>query len=70
MCDIEGISRFARTINSLSVRSSSCAAVVNICGGRRGIGGGIDSSCPCEGAGSLLDDALIPAGGPAATDES
>lgn len=66
MLEIKGISRVARTGNSLSVRSSSCAAVVNICGGRRGIGGGIDSSCPCEGTGSLLDNAPILAEGPAA----
>ena len=70
MRDMKDMSRVARTNNLLSVRSSSCAAVVNICGGRRGIGGGIDSSCSCGGAGSLLDDAPIPAGRPAVADES
>jgi len=33
--------------NSLSVRSSSCAAVVNICGGSCGTGGGMPSVCCC-----------------------
>ena len=49
--------------NLLSVRSRSCAAVVNICGGRRGIGGGRDGSFACRGTGSSPDAAPIPAGG-------